>query len=137
MAPYVRHVASGFCQNCHFESFLLKGVSSRHLLFKVSKGNTKSISEICAKLTIKTPEWCQWRCCTVFIVNFEHISHIVLVFPLVTMKKCMPVGFVRKYEDRKNEEMKFLVDWWITIKHKLHQINWKCCYCGYTWRWSD
>ena len=29
---------------------------------------------------IKTPERRQWRRYSVFIVNFEHISHLVLVF---------------------------------------------------------
>ena len=36
--------------------------------------------EICPKLIIKTPERRQWRRLGVFIVNFEHISHIDLVF---------------------------------------------------------
>ena len=36
--------------------------------------------EICSKLTIKTPGRCQWRRSGFFIVNFEHISHLVLVF---------------------------------------------------------
>ena len=35
------------------------------------------------KLTIKTPEWHQWRRSVVFIVNVEHISHFVLVFLIV------------------------------------------------------
>ena len=33
-----------------------------------------------SKLTIKTPERRYWRRSGVFIVNFEHISHLVLVF---------------------------------------------------------
>ena len=37
------------------------------------------------KLTTKTPERCQSRCSGVFIVNFEHISHLVLVFLLLTL----------------------------------------------------
>ena len=37
-------------------------------------------------LTIKTPERRQLRRSGVFIVNFEHISHLVLVFPLLTLK---------------------------------------------------
>ena len=39
------------------------------------------------QLTIKTPERCQWRRSGIFIVNFEHISHIFLVFLLLTLKK--------------------------------------------------
>ena len=36
--------------------------------------------EICLKLPIKTPERRQWRRSGVFIVNFEHISHLALCF---------------------------------------------------------
>ena len=34
-------------------------------------------------------DWCR---STVFIVNFEHISHLVLVFLLLTLNMYMPVG---------------------------------------------
>ena len=40
---------------------------------------------MCSNLTIKTPERCQWRRSGVFIVNFEHILHFVLVFLLLTL----------------------------------------------------
>ena len=43
------------------------------------------MSEICSKLTIKTPERRQWRRSGVFFVNFEHIPHIALVFLLLTL----------------------------------------------------
>ena len=49
----------------------------------LSKGNIRDnrrMCEISSKLTIKTPEWSQWRLSGVFIVNFEQISHILLVF---------------------------------------------------------
>ena len=36
-------------------------------------------------LIIKTPKQRQWRRSSVFIVNFEHISHLVQVFPLLTL----------------------------------------------------
>ena len=41
--------------------------------------------EICSKLKIKTPEQRQRRRSDVFIVNFEHILHLVLVFLLLTL----------------------------------------------------
>ena len=50
-------------------------------IFKGNNRNTRTRCEICSKLTIKTPERRHWRCCGVFIVDFEHISHLVLVFP--------------------------------------------------------
>ena len=49
-------------------------------LLKVNNRNIRTRCGICSKLTIKTPEQRQWRRSGVFIVNFEHISHHVLVF---------------------------------------------------------
>ena len=43
--------------------------------------------EIYLKLTMKIPEWRHWRRFGVFIVNFEQISHIVLVFPLLSLNE--------------------------------------------------
>ena len=37
------------------------------------------------KLTVKTPERRQWRLSGVFIVNFEHISQLILVFLLLLL----------------------------------------------------
>ena len=54
-------------------------------MFKVNNRNTRTRYEICSKLTIKTPERCQWRRSGVFIVTFEHISHHVLMFLLLTL----------------------------------------------------
>ena len=56
-------------------------------MFKVNSRNTRTRSEICSKLTIKTPERRHWRLSSVFIVNFEHISHLVLVCLLLTLSK--------------------------------------------------
>ena len=52
---------------------------------KVNKRNTGTRCEIRSKLTIKTPERHQWRRSGTFIVNFENISHLVLVFLLLTL----------------------------------------------------
>ena len=49
--------------------------------FKVSNRNTRKRCEICSKLTIATQEQHQSRHSSVFIVNFEHISHLFLVPP--------------------------------------------------------
>ena len=51
--------------------------------FKVNNGNTRKRCEICSKLTV-TPEQ---RRSGVFIVNFEHISQLFLVFLLLTSNK--------------------------------------------------
>ena len=55
-------------------------------LFKVNNGNTRTMCEVCSKLTIKTPEW-RLRCSGFFIINFEHISHLVLVFLSLTLSR--------------------------------------------------
>ena len=51
--------------------------------FKVSNRNIRTRCKICSKLTIKILERAQWHCSSVFIVNSAHISHLVLVFPLL------------------------------------------------------
>ena len=56
-------------------------------MFKVSNRNTRARCEICSKLTMKTPERHHWRRSGVFIVNFEHILHLVLVFLLLTLSR--------------------------------------------------
>ena len=43
---------------------------------KVNNRNTRTRSEVCSKLTVKTQERRQWRRSGVFIVNFEHILHL-------------------------------------------------------------
>ena len=49
-------------------------------LFKVNNKNTRKRCEIRSRLTIKTLERHQWRRSEFFIFNFEHISHLLLVF---------------------------------------------------------
>ena len=75
-----------------FRSVRLKVIFCSHPLptgnymVKVYNGNTRARCEICSRLTIKTPEQCRHRC-GVFIVNLEHISHLFLVFPLLTLSR--------------------------------------------------
>ena len=49
-------------------------------LFKVNNRNTRTKCEICSKLTTKIQERGQWHRSGIFMVNFEHISHLVLRF---------------------------------------------------------
>ena len=59
-------------------------------MFRVNNRNIRARCEICSKLAIKIPER---RLCSklimtipsIFIINFEHISHLVLVFLLLTL----------------------------------------------------
>ena len=57
-------------------------------LFNVNNRNSRKRYEICSKLTTKKS---QWRRCRsgVFIINFEHISHLFLEFLLLTLNKYM------------------------------------------------
>ena len=54
---------------------------------KFNSKTTQNRCEICLKLTKITPELRQWSHSGVFIYNFEQISHIYLVFLLLTMIK--------------------------------------------------
>ena len=54
----------------------------------VNNRNTRTRCEICSKLAIKTT-------INFFIVKFEHISHLVLVFLLLTLSRQLPVGLFR------------------------------------------
>ena len=61
----------------------------------VNNRNTRAWCEICSKLTIKTPDRRQQRCHGVFVVNFEHISHLVLEFLLLALSRKMPAGYTK------------------------------------------
>ena len=63
-------------------------------LFKFNNRNTGKRYELCSKLTIKTPERRHRRGSIVFIVNFEHVSHLFSVFLLLILIKYMPAGIV-------------------------------------------
>ena len=56
-------------------------------MIKVNNRNTITKCEICSKLTIKTPKRRHWRRSGAFIVNFEHTSHLVLLFLLLTLSR--------------------------------------------------
>ena len=59
-------------------------------VLKVNNRNTRTRCEISSKLIIKTPKQGPWRRSGVFIVNFEDISHLVLVFLLLTFNIQLP-----------------------------------------------
>ena len=70
------------------QHWLIKWVNSfpaRIYLIKVNNRNTRTRDEICPVLTIKIPERRHWSRSGIFIVNFEHIPHLVLVFLLLTL----------------------------------------------------
>ena len=54
---------------------------------KLSMVDTRTRRAVWSELSIKTPERSQWSRSGVFIVNFEHISHLVLVFLLLALSR--------------------------------------------------
>ena len=58
---------------------------SKHLPVQSINSNTRARCELCSELTSKTPE--RRYCCRsgVSVVNFEHISHLVLAFLFLTL----------------------------------------------------
>ena len=71
-----------------FEAFT-ETFSASIFSIKVINVNTKIMSEICSKFTIKKPEWRHWCHSGVYIVNFEQISHITVDFEQVTLSYIM------------------------------------------------
>ena len=55
-------------------------------IFKVNNRKTSKRCLICSKLTIKTRDRRQWCRSGIFIITFEHISHLFLAFLLLTLK---------------------------------------------------
>ena len=72
--------AGGTPKDCH-------EIPAGICLFKFNNGYSREMCEIYWKLITETPQRHQWRRSSVFIVNFEHITHSVLVFPLFTLNK--------------------------------------------------
>ena len=52
-------------------------------LLKVNNKNIRTKCEIYSKLSIRTPELNHWLRSGLFIINLEHILHLVLVFLLL------------------------------------------------------
>ena len=96
-------------------------------LLKVNNRNTRIKCEICSKLTIKAPESRQWRRSDVFIANFEHISHLTLVFLLLTLNMCLPAGLcLYQYMNFLSFLFFYLL---ISINFILHKLWELSCFC--------
>ena len=61
-------------------------IAADNYVSKVNNKNFRTKYEICSKLTIKTQRR-QMRRSIVLIVNFEHITHLVLKFLLLTLSR--------------------------------------------------
>ena len=60
--------------------------------FEICFLDTKIGCETYSELKMKTPEWTQWHRPDVFIINFEHISHLVLVLLFLTLSMYLFAG---------------------------------------------
>ena len=78
---YLTGQKNDFCK-ISLESFIFKVLLLQEIILKLSQP-----AITCSKVTIKTPERRHRRHSGVFIVNFEHISHLVLVFLLLTLSR--------------------------------------------------
>ena len=59
---------------------------------KLKNKNSRTMYDIGLKLTINTPERRQWRCSGLFIVNFEQVSYLTLMFLFLTSSRNMLAG---------------------------------------------
>ena len=75
------------CDVFYLRERILFPFPAGNYMFNVNDRNTRTRCEICSKLTIKTPERHHWRRSGVLIANFEHISHLVLVFLLLPLNR--------------------------------------------------
>ena len=57
-------------------------IPAGNYMLNVNNRNTRTMCEICLKLTKKILERLHLRRSGIFIANFEHISHLVIVFLL-------------------------------------------------------
>ena len=75
--------------NCSFSVLCFCVFIPTQKTFTCSKSTIETLGKelIFAKLTITTPEQRQSSRSNVFIVNFEHILHIFLVFLLLILSK--------------------------------------------------
>ena len=80
-----------FCWIEHLQ-ILIEAIQPAITCSKLTKETLEQRCEISSKLTMKTPERRHWCRSIVFIFNFEHISHLVLVFLSLTLSRLMSAG---------------------------------------------
>ena len=66
----------------------LSSIPAGNYMFKVNNRNTRTRCKLCSKLIMKIR-----RRSGVFIVNFKHISHLVVVLLLLTLSRLLLAGF--------------------------------------------
>ena len=61
-------------------------------------------------------KYIQWPCSGVSIANFEHISHLALVFLFLTLNMYMPTGSIDSKQSDPIETK--------TLGHSIHCLEW-------------
>ena len=89
-------VVATTCKRCK------KKIPANNYLFKINNRNNRQMSKICSKIRIKTPER---RCSDVFIVNFEHIWRLFLVFAFMISSMCL-FAMVHSFLRSKNRNVR-------------------------------
>ena len=74
-------------------------------MFKVNNRNTGTRCEICSKLIIKIPE----RRSGIFIVHFEHISHLACSKLTIKIPECRSGVFIVNFEHISHFVLVFLL----------------------------
>ena len=85
-----RTVEKTFLVKLKLEFGSARQFSVGNYMFRLNNRNTRTRFDVCSELTIKTSERRErscWRCSVVFIVNFEHILHLILVILLLTLSR--------------------------------------------------
>ena len=79
-APFVVHLSLLLTLNTSSEAV-------SEYMVKVNNRNTRTSCEICSKITIKTQKRRYCRHSDVFVVNIKRVSHLFLVFILLTLNR--------------------------------------------------
>ena len=97
-----------------FQRYISAGI----YLLKLNYRNTRIKCETCSKLTLNTPEQHHWHRSGVF----EHISHLVLVFLLLNLKKLLPARAFPKFETKSFNPLMPNVGKWLNTSSRLQMF---------------
>ena len=87
LTPHIKRYVQGFSRG--FQKQLEVSNLENIPMFEVNNGNTRRKCGIYSELTMKTPERSRRRS-GVFIINFERISHLFLLFLLLALNFVAP-----------------------------------------------
>ena len=90
--------------------YILYFVHLVHWHHPVNNRNTRIRFEICLKLTIKTAEQHQWRCPGIFIIHFEHVSHLFSSASVVNFEHVnADIKEIKPYHAKSSNSIIFLI----------------------------